>query len=169
MSNFSGLISNGIKATFVNIISSMLYDDGLTIPCTLSYGTTRYEDCPNCVFDPIGNKSSNRFQDGGYLPFPFGGLCPMCQGAGKRGVESSETMNLMVVWEQKDFFNVGTVNTAEGDIQVLTFADRTPQLKRAKELIVATNIAGYGTLPTISLFACGRELDNGTKSFNNIA
>jgi len=30
-------------------------------------------------------------------------------------------------------------------IQVLTFADRTPQLKRAKELIVATNIAGYGT------------------------
>lgn len=69
----------------------------------------------------------------------------MCQGAGKRGVESSETMNLMVVWEQKDFFNVGTVNTAEGDIQVLTFADRTPQLKRAKELIVATNIAGYGT------------------------
>jgi len=142
---FSGIISPQIKNVFENAISAMMYDDGCTIPCTLYYGVTKYDDCVNCVYDPIGRKSANRFQDGGHIPFPFGSICPMCNGAGKKPVESTEDMNLMVIWEQKEFFNVGTVNTPDGDIQTLTFADRTPQLKRAKELIVATDIAGFGT------------------------
>jgi|19_taG_2_1085344.scaffolds.fasta_scaffold00068_25 hypothetical protein len=142
---YSGVITPGLKTIFSNAISAMLYDDSCTVPCTLHYGITKYEDCANCVFDPIGNKSANRFQDGGPIPFPFGNICPMCNGGGKRAVESSEDLSLMVIWDQKDFFKVGSVNTPDGDIQTMTFADRTPKLKRAKEIVVATNIAGYAT------------------------
>lgn len=144
MNNFSGIINSDLKSLFNDAISSLLYDDALTIPCTLYYGVTKYEDCANCVFDPIGNKSSNRFQDGGPVPFPFGSICPMCNGGGKKGLETSENINLMVIWDYKKFMDVGTVNNPAGTIQVMTFASNTPALKRAKELIVATDIAAYG-------------------------
>jgi hypothetical protein len=140
---FSGIISSDFKALFTDAISALLYDDACTMPCTIYYGITKYEDCVNCVFDPTGNKSSNRFQDGGPLPFPFGSICPMCNGNGKRGVESSENINLMVIWDAKEFINVGTVNDPDGMIQTVTFASNMPTLKRAKELLVATEISSY--------------------------
>ena len=59
---FSGIISSDFKQLFNNAISSLLYNDALTLPCTLHYGVTKYNDCGNCVFDPIGNKSSNNFK-----------------------------------------------------------------------------------------------------------
>lgn len=141
----SGIITPGLKSLFNNAISAMLYDDACTIPCQISYGITKYEDCPNCIASPIGSQPANRYQDGGPIPFPFGSICPMCNGEGKKGIVTTEDLNLMVIWDQKDFFQVGTVNTPEGDIQTMTFADRTPKLKRAKELIVATNIGSYST------------------------
>jgi hypothetical protein len=145
MSNpFSGIISSDFKQLFTNAISALLYDDSLTWPCTLHFGATRYEDCANCVYDPIGQKSSNRFQDGGPLPFPFGHICPMCNGAGKRAKETTETLNLMVIFDHEEFINVGTVNNPEGMIQTITFGSNTPTLKRAKEIQVATDVGSYG-------------------------
>ena len=95
---FSGIIDNNFKTVFNNAISAMLDDDALTIGCTLSYGVTRYDDCPNCVYDPIGRKSSNRFQDGGPVPFPYGGVCPLCNAAGRKGVETTEDINVAVIF-----------------------------------------------------------------------
>ena len=144
MSNpFSGIISSDFKQIFTNAISALIYDDACTVPCTLYYGVTRYEDCVNCIYDPIGRKSSNKFQDGGSVPFPFGSICPMCNGQGKRGVESSEDLNLMVIWDYKQFMNVGTVENPDGMIQTMTFAENTPKIKRAKEIIVATQLGSY--------------------------
>ena len=68
---FSGIIDSNFKTIFNNAISAILEDDALTVSCTLEYGITRYEDCVNCLYDPIGQKSSNRFQNGGPVPFPF--------------------------------------------------------------------------------------------------
>ena len=72
MNPFSGIIDSSLKSVFNNAISAILENDALTIACTLEYGITKYEDCVNCLYDPIGQKSSNRFQDGGPVPFPFG-------------------------------------------------------------------------------------------------
>jgi len=145
MSNpFSGIINNNFKQLFTNAISALLYDDSCTLPCKLYYGATRYEDCVNCVYDPIGQKSANRFQDGGPSPFPFGGICPMCNGAGKRSVETTEEINLMVIFDHDQFMNRGTVADPAGMIQTVTFASNTPKLKRAKEIVVATDITSYG-------------------------
>lgn len=140
---FSGIISSDFKSLFTDAISALLYDDACTMPCTIYYGITKYEDCANCIFDPIGQKSSNRFQDGGPLPFPFGSICPMCNGNGKKGVDSNENINLMVIWDSKEFINVGTVNDADGMIQTVTFIENITKLKRAKELVTATEISSY--------------------------
>ena len=69
---FSGIVDDSFKSLFSNAITAILEDDALTVSCTLDYGVTRYESCVNCLYDPIGQKSSNRFQHGGPVPFPFG-------------------------------------------------------------------------------------------------
>jgi hypothetical protein len=141
---FSGIIDSNFKTVFNNAIFAILENDALTITCTLEYGITKYENCANCVFDPIGRKSANRFQDGGPIPFPYGGICPMCNGAGKKPVTSSEDVNLAVIFEPRQFLEISTpVNTADGFIQTLAKKEMTPKLQRAKEIIVATEISGF--------------------------
>ena len=141
---FSGIIDSSFKSVFNNAISAILADDALTVACTLEYGITKYEDCVNCLYDPIGQKSSNRFQNGGPVPFPFGSLCPLCNGYGKKPVTSSENVNLAVIFEPRQFLEMSTpVNTADGYIQTLANKNMTPKLQRAKEIIVATDVSGF--------------------------
>jgi hypothetical protein len=141
---FSGIIDSNLKAVFNNAISAILADGALTIPCTLDYGVTKYENCANCVFDPIGRKSANRFQDGGPVPFPYGGVCPLCNGGGRRGLVSTENVSLAVVFDTRHFLEISTpVNTADGFIQTIANKEMTPKLARAKEIVVATDVSGY--------------------------
>jgi len=141
---YSGIINAQLKTLFSNVFSSLLYNDSLTIPCMINYGVTKYEDCANCVGTTIGGKPSTVFQDGGPMPFPFGSMCPACGGQAKRPVETSEPINLMVIWDYKEFVNYGGVANPVGMIQTITFASNTPKLIRAKEITVASHLAGYG-------------------------
>lgn len=137
---FSGIITQEFKQLFTDMISAMLYDDACTIPCELRYGVTRYEDCPNCNGGTV-------HVDGGPMPFPFGAPCPMCNGQGKRPVETSETIHLMVIWDSRQFVNrnnlSGTVLNQDDIIQTITFKENIPKLRKAKELIVAREDRGY--------------------------
>ena len=141
---FSDIINNEFKSIFNNAISALLEDGALTVTCTLEYGITKYENCANCLYDPIGQKSSNRFQNGGPVPFPFGSVCPLCNGNGKKPITSSEDVNLAVIFEPKQFLEITTpVNTADGYIQTLAKKDMTPKLQRAKEIIVSTDVSNF--------------------------
>ena len=143
--NFAGIISSDLKDLFNDAIGSMFEAGALTVPCTLYYGITKWESCSNCLYDPIGRKSSNRYQDGGSVPFPFGGICSLCDGAGKRPVISTETTNLMVIFDYKQFLPMSApVNNPDGLIQTMGKKEVTPQLKRAQEIRVATDLGGYG-------------------------
>tara|TARA_Y100000004_G_scaffold196953_1_gene268936 strand:+ start:1583 stop:2110 length:528 start_codon:yes stop_codon:yes gene_type:complete len=141
---FSGIISSSMKGLFKDAIDALLEDTALTLPCTLYYGVTKWENCSNCIYDPIGKKSSNRFQDGGPVPFPFGGVCPVCNSAGKRPVITTDTLNLAVIFNYKDFLQMSTpVNNPAGIIQTVSKKETTSKLKRAKEIQVATDIKAY--------------------------
>ena len=143
---FSGIINDQLKTLHTNMISSLLYNDALTWECRLYYGITKYEDCTNCIYDAVGRKSANKYQDGGAIPFPFGSICPMCNGNGKRGVESYEDMSLMIIWDSKQFINTGTVNDDSSDlIQTVTFSTNLSKLVKAKEIIVVKDKASHGT------------------------
>ena len=74
---FSGIIDSNFKTVFNNAIFAILENDALTITCTLEYGITKYENCANCVFDPIGRKSANSFQDGAHIQFQNDRICPI--------------------------------------------------------------------------------------------
>lgn len=79
---FSGIITSGMKTMFSNALSSLLLNTACTTPCRIIYGSTKFTDCVNCIYDAIGQKSSNRYQDGGPIPFQLGTLCPVCWTAG---------------------------------------------------------------------------------------
>ncbi len=146
MSCFDNLPFDKLKTLFNSAISSLLQTDSGTIPCTLIYGVTRYDDCINCTYDPIGNKSSNIFQDGGPMPFGFSQTCPMCNGAGKKPIISTEDINIIVVFDPKQFVNIETpVNNPDGYIQTFGKKEMTTKFRRAKEIEVATDINGYFT------------------------
>ena len=142
--SFSGIITSDMKALFNSAIESLLDDSALTTACTLFYGVTKYESCDNCLYDPIGRKSSNRFQNGGPVPFMFGGVCPLCDGVGRKPVISTESIYLGVVFDYSNFLDISTpVNNPDGVIQTIGKKAVTPKLKRAKEIQIATDIAKY--------------------------
>tara|TARA_R110002020_G_scaffold55309_3_gene153626 strand:- start:9207 stop:9737 length:531 start_codon:yes stop_codon:yes gene_type:complete len=142
---FEGIITDDLKTLFNDAIKGLIEGGAGTIPCTIYYGITKWESCDNCLYDPIGKKSSNRYQNGGAVPFGHGGICPVCNGEGKRPVISTENIDLVVVFDYKEFMGMSTpVNNPEGLIQTMATKEATPKFKRAKELQVATDIAGYG-------------------------
>lgn len=69
--------------------------DQLGKPCLLVYPPT-WEPCNNCLFDEIGNKSSNHWRTGGPLPFPNGSVCPGCNGQGLHAKELTKSITLLV-------------------------------------------------------------------------
>jgi len=142
--SFSNIITSDMKKLFGNAIRSLLEDTALTVPCTLYFGITKYEACSNCIYDPIGRKSSNRFITGGPVPFRNGGICPVCNGNGKKPVITTENLNLAVIYDYKDFLGIKTpVNAPNGIIQVIARKEITPKLLRAKELQPSTEISNY--------------------------
>lgn len=144
MNLFNSIDYTSIQSVFNDAISSLLNCSGCAVTCTLEYGVTKYESCANCVYDPIGRKSSNRYLNGGPLPFPFGGLCPLCNGAGQRPVVSTEDVDLIVVYDPRDFmqFNV-TVDAPNGLIQTMSKIELMPKLQTAKSIKVSKDIEGY--------------------------
>jgi len=142
MSNpFTNIINSTLKTTFNDAINAMLASDGLTLPCRLNFGVTKYESCDNCLYDPIGKKSSNFFMSGAPIPFRSGQTCPMCDGTGKRAVVTTETINLMVLWQYKDWIDIGAeIRSPEGMVQTISSIDTLPDIKRAKSVIIDTDI-----------------------------
>jgi len=150
MSLFDGIITSDFKALHKDAIDALLEDTALTVPCRLYYGDTKWTDCPNCVFDAIGGKSSNRYTPGGPVPFPNGQICPYCHGKGRTPDEQTEELYMMVIWDMKAWFRLGalgalvasaTANTEDSFAQTMSiWADTYDKLKRAKEVILDTDV-----------------------------
>lgn len=87
-----------ISDTFAESVEDGFDDilDLLSKPCLLIYPAST-TDCVNCIYDPIGKKSSNRWTTGGPMPFNSG-ACPMCNGQGRIATENSETINMTINW-----------------------------------------------------------------------
>ena len=141
---FLGIITSELKTLYNNAIDSLLADDGLTKPCQLIYGGTKNSLCPNCVYDPINRKSTNRYKAGGLYPFSSGQICPHCNGIGLIGVESTETVYLAIIWDYKQWRKFGfNILSPDGLVVTVCNIDKLPDIKRAKEIIIDTNIQAY--------------------------
>jgi len=145
---FAGMITAAFKAKHKNMIDALLEDTALTVPCRLEYSTTKFDLCSNCIYSPVGNKSSNRFKTGGPVPFHHG-VCPVCSGAGRIQTTDSEILFLMPIWDSKGWLQMGLTAERTAGIDVVTFSKATtyPDLKRATTIQIDTTIEAYG-VPT---------------------
>jgi hypothetical protein len=132
-------ITQSIRDLATAAFSDLL--DQLGKPCKLFY-PPRMKACSNCIADPIGHKSTNRWLRGGPVEFPFGSICPLCGGQGAIAEEVSETVNLLVTQDVTKFEKIGisNVNLPDGIIQTKGYLSDLSKILKCDYIIVNTNI-----------------------------
>jgi hypothetical protein len=146
MSNiFANIITEQHKKLFNSAIDSLLADNGLTTLCKLVYDIAPSKQnmlCDNCIFDPISQLSSNRYNSTGPVPFDDA-VCPICLGSGyttKQTLDNKyeEKLYLAVLSDSKYFMkiNTQTTNIPDGTIQTICSIDHLQKIMNASYLII---------------------------------
>jgi hypothetical protein len=111
--------------------------DQLGKACRLYY-PPRLVPCGNCIYDPIGHKSSNRWIDGGPVPFGAGSVCPLCSGEGRCAQEVTETITMLVASAPAHFWVKGPagVEVPAGTIQTKAYLKDLPKILMARSMVL---------------------------------
>jgi len=137
------MINSTFKDIFKKQIDSMFGTDGLSLPCKLISKDKKKSKCPNCIINPVNGKSSGRYKSGGPINFPYGQLCPVCNGEGFKYNISETTIDLLVIHDYKKWINFNTnINMPNGMIQTIAKFSDLQKLQKANTLVVDTS-AGY--------------------------
>jgi hypothetical protein len=135
-------LTSGIKAVIQQALDDLITELGK--PCKLVY-PPRFVSCTNCVFDAIGQKSSNHWRNGGPMQFADGMSCPMCNGVGRIAQEVSEPIKLLCEWKPGNFV-VPVPNlqlyAPNSLLQTKGYMSDLPKLMRADRLVYQTAIGG---------------------------
>lgn len=142
MNPFSNILTDQFKQIYNDAIDSIIDPStGLVQTCIIRYASAPSSEtlCNNCIYDNISKISSNIYNSFGPKPFPDGGICPVCIGAGIiiGGISNtvSETIKLAVIIDSKKFINVAdTANINNVTIQTVCKADLLNKLHNAVEL-----------------------------------
>tara|TARA_R110002074_G_scaffold388868_1_gene571821 strand:+ start:1712 stop:2884 length:1173 start_codon:yes stop_codon:yes gene_type:complete len=57
---------------------------------------------------------------GNFIWFPEGHICPVCNGVGSFPITHTQSANIVVVFDNKKFINIGNVNVQQADLQTIT-------------------------------------------------
>ena len=139
-------ISDEIRQVAMDAFDTLINE--LSKTCRLYY-PPKMQECSNCVVDMIGRKSSNIYLHGGPIPFPFGGMCPMCDGAGYKAIEVYHDVNFLVNENIKSFYKDGlpsNVNLPNGTIQTKGYITDMPKVKRCSHMIKHLALENYQTM-----------------------
>ena len=144
---FSGIFANpAFKNIFTNAIDSLLTNNALTVPCQLIFQNTTFNSCPNCLYDTMSGKSTSIYKTGGPIVFNKG-ICPYCHGLGNIAADNTQTVNLMVIWDYKQWIGWHGVPeltmTPFGHAQTLCSVSLLPAIKAAKNIILDTDVQAY--------------------------
>jgi hypothetical protein len=109
--------------------------DQLSKTCRLYYPPIM-EPCSNCLPDPIGKKSANRWLDGGPAPFPLGSVCPMCGGEGYRANQLYDDVQLLVSENAKKFYFFGKIEIPDGSIETKFYIHDLPKVVKCDYMLL---------------------------------
>lgn len=123
------LLPDNLFTEYYNIVDELITNTNIGKACTLYYPTTKTV-CPNCRTVRLASGSSNIYKDGGPVPFTQG-FCPYCGGAGMLEAENTESINLRVYWNKRDWIKVGN-NIQVPDAEVMTIGFLTDMTKCLK-------------------------------------
>lgn len=113
--------------------------------CRLVY-PPRWVPCANCVNDPVGKKSANRWKTGGPIRFQAGGICPSCNGSGGFSAnEEFEVLQLKVEWNVGKFWLPvpgAKLRTPHSVCQTKGYLSDLPKIVQADHLVLQLPIEG---------------------------
>lgn len=133
-------ITNDIREIAQGAIDDLINELGKT--CQVVYPPKRVF-CANCVYDPIGQKSSNKYKSGGSMPFSFG-TCPMCNGAGYHNESATDNITLLCAWQPQNWFILPqNIRVPAGDLQTKGFITDLPKVIACIEMIVELPVEPY--------------------------
>lgn len=137
---FDGIITSDLKALFNSGIDEII--ENLSRPCRLIMGDTLFVPCDNCLINIQTGRSANIYNGTGSIPFTTGSICPYCNGKGLIGQEATENVDLIVLWNYKDWINVPTtIQVADGMVQTISkTSDTLLKIKQSKEVIFNTRL-----------------------------
>jgi hypothetical protein len=137
-------LDEGTKQVVQDALDDLITEFGKR--CRVVY-PPRWAACANCVSDPVGKKSANRWRTGGPLPFPSGSVCPLCNGAGGHHAEElSEEVLLLCAWEPKNFWYPAPgldVRVPGGALQTKGFLSDMPKITRCDHLVFQLPVEPY--------------------------
>jgi hypothetical protein len=132
---------------------------------TLVYPEIR-EECPNCTYN--GFRSNGIYKTGGPYPFANGMLCPWCEGAGFKMIETTEDIRARIYYSQKEWVKVGPqVQLPNAAAQIVAKIDDLPKIQQCKYCVphYYSNVDNYNNqkLLRVSDFYPMGFLQNPTK------
>lgn len=138
------IVTTDFKNLFNSCIDELLRANSLSLPCKLIYEGSSFDECENCYIDPVSRKSSNRYKSGGPLQFSNGQICPNCRGLGGTYNESSEVLNLLVLFDYKYWLNFNSkIHSPDGLVQTISKLEDFPKIQKCQKIIIDTNISNY--------------------------
>lgn len=138
------IISQQFKDIYKTFIDEMLRENALSVKCKLIYEGSVFNECINCVIDPISHKSANLYKSGGPLVFADGQICPYCRGLGGIYQESFDLSNFLVVFDYKYWINFNSkIHSPEGLVQTISKFEDYQKIKSCNKIIIDTSIQNY--------------------------
>jgi len=93
--------------------------------------------CPNCIYDPINNRSSGVYKTGGPAQFSRGQKCPYCKSVGFLQEIPTECIKCLIKWNPKEAENYGiSVASGKDVVRLKSFLTDGDSLIRAKTAIL---------------------------------
>ena len=136
---FDGILDDNFKTLFNDAIDTIINQAGLAVPCKLLYSTTDSTFCSNCLYNPITNRSLDKYNGTGPINFPENSTCPVCVGFGKIVYDTSEIVYMAAIFDSKYWLNWGSrsINVADGTVQTLCSINLLPKIKNCKYMIIS--------------------------------
>ena len=125
---------SSLKTLYNNTMDNLISTNGLGSACVFVY-EERGTQCYNCNWDPITRRSNGEYNGTGGYPFGYGVMCPICNGVGTVNSEKTETINLAMVFGQKNFLYFGDVGVPQGDMQTISTLETYQQIKTADYIV----------------------------------
>ena len=131
------MINSSFKKLFKTQIDTLFGSDSLSLPCKLVSADNKHAECSNCQIDPISGRSSGRYKVGGPFSFPYGQLCPICNGIGYIHSTHETSTRMLVIYDYKKWINFNqNLNSADGMLQTISKIEDNSKIQSANTLIV---------------------------------
>jgi hypothetical protein len=130
-------LTQDIKDIAQNAIDDLIDQLGKTCKLVYPQITT---PCPNCIYDPSKQKSSNFYKAGGPIPFSSG-ICPYCGGKGNLATRATEDVVFLCQWNPRHWF-ISAVRVPDGFVQVKGYQTILSKVVRAEYIEMQTPLSG---------------------------